>query len=1582
MIAGSLEIQMLANMARLSKDMADAKGIVGGAMKNIESAVASAKSALGALGIGLSAGYFVSLIKASIDAADNLKDLSQSTAIAVETLAGIGIAAKQSGGDLNSIAAAINKLSQNIGKDGEKFRALGITAKEPIEAFKQLADIYVALEDPQQRAAVMAAALGKSWAGAAPLLAEGGKKMGEMIATGTQLSGVTKEITDRADEFNDKLTLLGGTGGILTRQIGPLLPLLIALADDMLEAQKNATGMGESFSPLAETFRAIVILGAEVAYTFKSIGAGIGIAAATIGAFARGEFKEAVEIQRMAREDMAKGATEHEAYIKRMAEMGKTTSATTKEVKELSAADKAAAAAAAAAAAKFLETAKAAKDAYEKLIIGIKEKTLIAGLENDATEKLTDGEKTLAKVMAGLNAEYNKLTLAQQANIKALLAEQIAAEKVITAREAMAAAIMKQYDAIMAGIAADELIAKASADLQAAYDALAGPVEERARSAEREIELYGMTTAQIEALNLARLQEARNIAAVNGALPEHIAFYDRLIESQGRLTDAVAKRETFDKQVDGWREVERAGHSVFTAIFDSGKSAFDRLKAVLKNGLIEFLYQMTAKKWFFNIAASVSGSGVAGAANAAGSSGGIASGMSDLLGFGSLPGIGTALGNLGFAFTDFFSLMNTGIGLFDAAGMAFAGMGSSFMAVLGPIGAAVAVISMLMSKGGGPKTEGDFFGILGAGGALTRAGSATTGDGQWYTGGSADATVAQLGTALGKSIYDTIRMLGGSSAGIGINLGYNTDPAGTAPDNVAAGVSDARGNVIYRQTYDVDRGGASAAMQTEFARMTLAAIKAANIGGVITEYVTGLDLKTLTAEQASAALQTVSALHSVGQAMGKLGLSSGSLSMALVSAFGDVGTMAQALSTYYDVMFTEDEKRARLAQDVAAAFAGLNIEIPTTRDGFKSIVAGLDLTTQQGRDTFAALINLAPAWAQIQVAIDDTTTSIVDNTAKLEEIANTRRDLEIQLMDATGNTSGALEAQRQIELDRLTLLDPTLAALQQQINTQLDLNEANEAAARLAEDAAAKALAVANTQHDLEIRLMQARGDTAGATQALRDIEYARLDALDQAAALAAQAANPDSGTMLGLAPSLADIQRQIDAQNDLNDATARATQALEDAAAAQRQASADIGRTMDVQTSWRDRIALLTGAATQIEIDHRNALAGVTDHLTIKLINEYYAARNAADAATALARAADEQAAAAARLAEQYARVTDGLTNTGRSLEIDLMRAQGDELGALAAQRQIDIAGMDAAQIAIYDHNQALRDQIAAVNAATAAARAAADEERRLAEIRGQIVQGQLESFGALMEQITRGTADARTALTEIGQPGATEKAKILEQYDEYFAAIMSFGGTQTDRDLRAAIGLLDQWRDAQIALVDALEQNKLAEELERIAEATDKWRDSLRGWLDSMLLGDLSPLTAQQQRDEAQRIYVENLLGAQAGDLEAQAALTRSADDYLAAQRAVSGFGGDYSAIFSEIRSQVGALAGVTPAVAPASSADIGALKTEVADLKTVLARLLEIGNADTRESTTKITNAITSSGTRQAAATTEAALLKEKK
>lgn len=188
------------------------------------------KNAFGSLGIGIGVGVFAALIKGSIDAQDHLMDLSKTTRLSVEELSGLASASKKSGSDLDGTAKAISKLAVEMGKDAEKFKLLGITAKSPLDAFAQLADVMNAIDDPQKRAAVGAAALGKSWQESAPLMAEGGKAIKEMIKLGQEMSKVTTESAKKADELNDKWEDLKTiAGGFLVDVANPITDGLLKI---------------------------------------------------------------------------------------------------------------------------------------------------------------------------------------------------------------------------------------------------------------------------------------------------------------------------------------------------------------------------------------------------------------------------------------------------------------------------------------------------------------------------------------------------------------------------------------------------------------------------------------------------------------------------------------------------------------------------------------------------------------------------------------------------------------------------------------------------------------------------------------------------------------------------------------------------------------------------------------------------------------------------------------------------------------------------------------------------------------------------------------------------------------------------------------------------------------------------------------------------------------------------------------------------------------------------------------------------------------------------------------------------------
>ena len=392
---GTLTIEMAANLVRLEKDMASARKTVDGAMASIQKSVASAQNALATLGVGLSIGAFATLVTGAINAADKLNDLNKATGITVENLAGLELAAKQSGGDLDGIAQSINKLSVKMGEDANKFKLIGVTAKDPLEAFKQLSDIFVKIEDPQTRAALGAEALGKSWASAAPLLAEGGAKIQEMVDKGANLSRISPELVKAADAFNDKLAEIAVASKGATMAVAEgLLPILQLLADEFAESQRTGGSLSIIVDGIAIAFEAVIVVVANTVYVLKQVYAEIEGIAKQLGALATLDFTAFAAIGTQMKADAAAARKDIDAFTDRVLNARKNAA----EIDALArrnppkvdaeAAAKAAAAAAAAkkAAEEFLNYKKAETDAYDKVIE--KADQLVAAIKFE-TEALT-----------------------------------------------------------------------------------------------------------------------------------------------------------------------------------------------------------------------------------------------------------------------------------------------------------------------------------------------------------------------------------------------------------------------------------------------------------------------------------------------------------------------------------------------------------------------------------------------------------------------------------------------------------------------------------------------------------------------------------------------------------------------------------------------------------------------------------------------------------------------------------------------------------------------------------------------------------------------------------------------------------------------------------------------------------------------------------------------------------------------------------------------------------------------------------------------------------------------------------------
>jgi hypothetical protein len=236
---------------------ASAQGIAAMArdIKGVEKAGLEANKALGgmgkilgsvtggvlALGAGLSAAGVVAFAKGAIDAADNMRDLSQKTGVSVENLSKFQQAAQMAGTDVEGVGKSMGKLAKGMyeaattgkGPASEALQSLGISAVDASgklrgtdQVMLDVADRFKQMPDGAQKAALAVQLFGKAGADMIPMLNEGRQSIDGLAAT------MSTEFANKADAYNDSLAATKAVFGQIGMEIAnQLLPYLTSAVD-------------------------------------------------------------------------------------------------------------------------------------------------------------------------------------------------------------------------------------------------------------------------------------------------------------------------------------------------------------------------------------------------------------------------------------------------------------------------------------------------------------------------------------------------------------------------------------------------------------------------------------------------------------------------------------------------------------------------------------------------------------------------------------------------------------------------------------------------------------------------------------------------------------------------------------------------------------------------------------------------------------------------------------------------------------------------------------------------------------------------------------------------------------------------------------------------------------------------------------------------------------------------------------------------------------------------------------------------------------------------------------------------------
>lgn len=298
-----IAIRMAADLSRLSKDMAQAKGMVGDAGSKMTGAFSGAQKALAGLGVGLSVAGFASWVKGAINAADETSKLSARTGLATKEVAGMQLAFELSGLEAGDFAKAMTKVATEVSDGNKAFEVMGIKTKNADGSLRgtravlgDLADSFAGMEDGTRKTALAVEVFGdKLGSKMIPLLnggSEGLAAMDEMAGKlGLTIDGDTAQAAER---FNDTLSLIGKGGtGIATQIAAKLLPTLESLAGGFLEAMTEGDRLSQISDAISAGLKGVYSVAVGAIGGITAFGKALGGVIAAADLLAQGEFKKA-----------------------------------------------------------------------------------------------------------------------------------------------------------------------------------------------------------------------------------------------------------------------------------------------------------------------------------------------------------------------------------------------------------------------------------------------------------------------------------------------------------------------------------------------------------------------------------------------------------------------------------------------------------------------------------------------------------------------------------------------------------------------------------------------------------------------------------------------------------------------------------------------------------------------------------------------------------------------------------------------------------------------------------------------------------------------------------------------------------------------------------------------------------------------------------------------------------------------------------------------------------------------------------------------------------------------------------------
>ena len=828
----------------------------------------------------------------------------------------------------------------------------------------------------------------------------------------TQLQNSATVLVGEIDRVSGASTTLAGVAQSASESL-----------DNIARAFRDTQSAGQQVNVFADAiavvFETVAVLGVNVAYVIKQIGTEIGGLAAQAAAVARLDFSAAREIGRLMREDAAAARREVDALSERILNQRRLAEQARQSLQGVDTrAEDARLAHYARQAEGVRKVGAAAADTKKK----VKDLGDEFAAQREAARAWADAYQDFTRIAAQATAESLGLTKAQ-----ARLVEFLGSPAYANASEPMRQLALQQaYAAVTAeqNAAAQEQQAKAlEAAAKAEFERIEA-LERSAASAEEQLQRLldgeralviaaerNITLAQaIEEVAIARLREQQAALMAEGDRDAEVLAIQREIDARKKLAEAIGRKEARDAAAESAREaarewqrtaenIERSLTDALMRGFESGKDFARNLRDTVVNMFKTLVLRPVIQAVIAPMAGSLTGMlGLPGTANAGqlGNSMGIASGIKSV--YDTIVGGFTSLGNsVAFAAQDIGAwLVNNTTGVLNRFGgslMSNAGTLGTVGSYLGGAGAGWALGNLIsggysaIGKSGNTANVigtgvGAFFGgpigaaIGGAvGGLVNRAfgrklkdqgiQGTFTGDGftgenfQFYKGGwfrSDKTKTSPLDPGLDKALDQQFMAIKTTALGLGEVLGV----AGTALDGFTSSIKISFEGLneqqIQEKLNEVFNGLGESMAQSILGASAVAGDAFIKEGETAQQALVRL----------AGSLEAVNAaFDTLAHTMLEASLQSADLASKLIEAFGGVEQFAAATNSYYQNFYTDAERLDTATRQLREAFADIGLTMPATKEAFRALVEAQDLTTESGRKTYAALLQLSGAFAQV-----------------------------------------------------------------------------------------------------------------------------------------------------------------------------------------------------------------------------------------------------------------------------------------------------------------------------------------------------------------------------------------------------------------------------------------------------------------------------------------------------------------------------------------------------------------------------------------------------------------------------------------